>query len=768
MACNIHYVGHSPRVSGKRLRVDLEATTICSGAAPSIVNAREMYRPANADAASLLELAYNGSNATSRHLTLSFSDDMNFNVVRGNGANVVVVEVFAVAAVEQVEASTVQRSTRLQRAAELTSLYVINVSSSHRPHTPSEKPSSDDFPGLTIFESEVELANGTWYRLRLGNFKDLTVAEQALSRLQTRYPSAWIDQISASSAPAFVAALPALSKDGYSVTESPVASIGLDAVDELMTSAKKLLVAGELSQAVQMYTKVLRVTEHDRHAEAQEYLALARERNGQKAHAKAEYQRFLELYPTDPSAARVRQRLAALLATDLRASNTQSALVAIGEERARSTGIWRVQTFFSQYYRQDANQLNDENEVLSHSALYSDINVDARRRGERFDFSSRLSAGYRNEFLEEGQGPGDEIRLSYAYAELADSETGLRGRIGRQSRSTGGVLGRFDGVDLSYQLNERVSISTVAGLPVISVRDSATSDRVFYGASLNYGPIIENLELGAFVIQQEIEGIEDRQAVGVEFRYFGDKRSLWGLIDYDLSFGDLSSAFLQGSWRLAARSTVHATVDRRHSPFLSTGTAMIGQPVESFAELLVLLTEDEIRQLSIDRSPLSTSYSIGISHALSPRFQMNIDGNQTRIEATPASGGVAATSQSTYQYYSVNFTASSLIKEGDVSILGLRMSDSDSTKVISLMFDTRFPFGRAWRVNPRLRVDRREILSDNSEELLYRPGLRIQYRRSQKFRLDFEVGRQFSQRETNTIDLDRKSYFFNVGYQVFF
>jgi len=727
-----------------------------------------MYRPVDAETVGLLEVAYNGSNAANRHLTLSFSDDMSFNVVQGVGANTIVVEVAAAGAVAKEGASTTQRSSRLQRGAEPRFLYVINVSSSQRPHAPTEKPGSDDFPGFTVYESEVELANGTWYRLRLGNFEDLGAAERALSRLQARYPSAWIDQISDASELASVAALAEPPKNSYSATEGALASIGLDTVDELMASATKLLIAGELSQAVQMYTKVLRVPEHDRHAEAQEYLALARERNGQKAHAKAEYQRFLELYPDDPSAPRVRQRLAALLATDQRASKTQGAGVGGGYERSRKTSDWRVLTFFSQYYRRDAHQLNEEDEVLSHSALYSDINVDARRRGERFDFSSRLSAGYRNEFLDEDRGPGDEIRVSYAYAELADTETGLRGRVGRQSKNTGGVLGRFDGIDLSYQLSDRVSISTVAGLPVNSVTDNAASERMFYGASLGYGPIIENLELGAFVIQQEIEGIEDRQAVGVEFRYFGDTLSLWGLIDYDLSYGDLSSAFLQGSWRVATRSTVHASVDRRHSPFLSTGAAMIGQPVESFAELLVLLTEDEIRQLSIDRSPLSTSYSVGISHALSPGLQINVDGNQTRIEATPESGGVAATPRSTYQYYSANFTASSLMKEGDVSILGLRMSDSDSTKVLSLTLDTRFPFGRAWRVNPRLRVDRREILADNSEEWLYRPGLRIQYRRSQKFRLEFEAGRQFSQRETNTIDLDRKSYFFNVGYQVFF
>jgi hypothetical protein len=195
---------------------------------------------------------------------------------------------------------------------------------------------------------------------------------------------------------------------------------------------------------------------------------------------------------------------------------------------------------------------------------------------------------------------------------------------------------------------------------------------------------------------------------------------------------------------------------------------MIGQPVKSFAELLVLMTEQEIRQLSIDRTSLSNTYTFGISHSLTQRLQINADANHTTISATPDSGGVAATPQSTFRYYSANFTASSLIKEGDVAIVGLRYSESDTTKVIALNLDTRIPFGRSLRINPRIRVDRRQILSDSSYQWLFTPTIRIQYRQSQRFRFELEAGKRFSRREMSGVDLDRESYFFNVGYQAFF
>ena len=60
-------------------------------------------------------------------------------------------------------------------------------------------------------------------------------------------------------------------------------------VDALMLEARNLVAAGDLSRAIQLYTKVLQLPGHSRQPEAQEYLAVARDKNGQSAHAKAEY-----------------------------------------------------------------------------------------------------------------------------------------------------------------------------------------------------------------------------------------------------------------------------------------------------------------------------------------------------------------------------------------------------------------------------------------------------------------------------------------------
>jgi len=771
-ACRVEYVGHLPVSRGNRLRVQLEPTTICAGSSPTVASTREQFRPLNADDARLLEVDYDGEISGTPTLTFVFSDAVNYEVSYNSGRDRILVQVHLDSAVAAPEpANSGASGVRVPVAPPAPKTYVLNLSSSRTPHTAADKQFANIQPGLQVFETEVVLGGVTWYRLRLGTFPSAEAAQAELARLRNTHPNAWVDRVDDPDSIPDDTVATADNELAYAL-DPALADLGLDAVDALMADARSAMLAGELSRAVQLYTKVLRAANHDRHAEAQELLGLAREKNGQLAHAKAEYQRYLALYPNEDGSARVQQRLAAMLANDRKSDTGTSAVAnsASGSSSRAAPSAWRFNTFFSQYYRRDANQLNAEDQIISQSALYSDVNFDARRRGSRFDFSSRLSAGYRNDFLDEAQSSGSQLRISYAYADLADSGTGLRGRIGRQSKNTGGVLGRFDGFDLGYRVSERLQLNAVIGQPVNSAtEDLLDSERDFVGLSVDYGPLLENLEISAFVIQQQIAGIEDRQAVGTEFRYFSDGKSLWGLIDFDTSYNEISSAYLQGSWRIGSRLTISGSLDQRHSPYLSTGSAMIGQPVSSFEEMLVLFTEDEIRQLSLDRAPLASSYTTAISWSLSPRLQLSFDANQTTVDAAPESGGVAGMPASTYNYFSSTLVASSLFKEGDVSMLGLRYSESDSTQVISLSIDSRFPIGQRWRINPRLRVDQRRILTDDSDELMYTPGIRVQYRHSRTLRVELEAGKQFASRDVITgSDVDRESYFINIGYQAFF
>ena len=760
LSCNAVYLGHTPQGSDDVLRIRLETTTVCAGVSPTVVDNYQILRPQDADSAWLSSIEYFGDTPSNRHLNLSFDRDVRFDVRQVN-ANNLVIRVFGAQPVSTSRAdSPVTPTRRVEAARDTPPRYVINLASSQRAPTSAELPVLSTPPSVQLFVEETLIGDVTWYRTRLGYYDSAEEASRALRDVRESYPRAWIDRVVDDVAGTTTRPVPDAAE------RVAAAESGTDDVADLMGTARRAMIAGELAQAVQLYTKVLRMPKSEHHPVAQEYLALARERNGQIAHAKAEYERYLDVYGEHEGAERVRQRLSALLTS---APRTRSVVARTDKSPAtRSPTDWKIRSFFAQHYRRDVNQVNDLDEIVSQSSVYTDVNVDARRRGERFDFSARLSGGYRYDLLDDTNASGNDLRLSYAYADIADATSGLRGRFGRQTRNNGGVLGRFDGLNVSYAMSERLQFDTVVGKPVYTTTEGVDDARRFYGVSSTFGLFHKDLDFGVFYLQQEIDGMTDREAVGAEVRYFGEKQSLWSVIDYDLAFGELGSVFVQGSWRLPRNFTITGLYDQRRSPFLNLGNALIGQQLDSFADLQVLFTEDEIRALALDRAPESTTVTFGVAKPLTPKVQLNLTASLSDIDAAPASGGVAALDATEYNYYSGDLVISSLFTENDVSIFGLRYAQSSTTDVISANIDTRFRIGRRWRVSPRLRVDYREILADQSTQWIVTPGVRLHYRHDRRIRVEFEAGTQLSSREMATTDQERKSYFVNLGYQWLF
>jgi tetratricopeptide (TPR) repeat protein len=775
--CKVHYVDHDPANKSDVLRISLDPTTICTGAPPTVALSKELLRPVTADDAWLDTIEYFGESPGSEHLILTFTDEVRFDVRPSNAADAITVRVFgpAAEAMSAPVATPVERrevSQRVQRETDAPPRYVVNLQSSARRPATADLPSIGLPADTSLLIAEASIDGQTWYRVQVGYFSSAEEASRALREFRGHFPTAWIgradDDALTSEVPALAASPSVASSPQAAAPDQQPASP--DKIAELMNEARRAMTAGDLSKAVQIYTKVLQQPPNPYQPAAQEYLALARERNGQIAHAKAEYERYLEVYPDEEGADRVRQRLSALLATRSPAAvAAQTGSSGSTPAARRQANPWTLRTFASQYYRRDVNQVNDQDEVVNQSSIYTDVSLDARRRGERFDIASRITAGYRSDLLNDTgrSASGNDFRLSYAYLDVADAQTSLRGRLGRQTRNTGGVLGRFDGLNMTYTLNEKLRFDAVAGEPVYSTSTDLKDSRFFYGLSGSFAPFSNALELGAFFLQQDIEGLTDRSAVGTEVRYFGESGSLWGIVSYDAEFSELGSTFLQGSWRLPGNLTVTGLIDVRRSPFLSLGNALVGQQLESFNDMTLLFTEEELRQFALDRSPQVTTLSTGLSKPLSPKLQFNFNASLSTIDATPESAGVAATEETEYSYYSADFVASSLFTEGDVGIFGFRYSQSDTTDVYSINLDSRFPIGRTWRINPRLRVDYREIRSDQSTQWTYTPALRIQFRPGRHWRLELEAGKQFSRRDMALSDQDRESNFIYVGYQYF-
>src|SRR5687767_15338979 len=127
-------------------------------------------------------------------------------------------------------------------------------------------------------------------------------------------------------------------------------------------------------QAIALLTRLQRQPQFPERHTVQELLGLSRERAGQLAHAKAEYEEYLRRYPETDAAPRVRQRLRILRAASLDGKN--------GTGLDEDEQGWRFSGGASQLYRRDSTETditdNTTLNTVSQNAVYNDVDMLAR------------------------------------------------------------------------------------------------------------------------------------------------------------------------------------------------------------------------------------------------------------------------------------------------------------------------------------------------------------------------------------------------------
>ncbi len=549
----------------------------------------------------------------------------------------------------------------------------------------------------------------------------------------------------------------------------PATSLPPGEIAALMEEARAAMEAGDHEKAIRLLTKVLASTgSEEARPEALEMLGLARERNKQIAHAKAEYEEYLRLFPTGEGADRVRQRLAGLMTA---ASKPRAKLRE--PSRAMAGADNESELFFrgslSQALRRDQDMFTDEPEGgVTRFDLDTDLDTTVSYADSDVVVMLRGNGGYVHDLMEAGE--NSQGRISSLFVEIADPSRAVYGRVGRQSRSTDGVLGRFDGGLLSAQLLDEVRVNLVAGMPVDSSTDlRINSNRYFGGAGVDFGPIFDDWRASLYAIDQTTDGVSDRRAVGGELRYTRSDVTMFGLLDYDVSFDEVNIALFSGNYFFEDRSTFNFAVDYRTSPVLTTTSALQGQPVTTIEDLLTSFDEDQVRQLALDRTVTLKSVSIGASHPFDDNFQVSVDAMVTDTSGTPTSGGVdGMPAIGTEYFYGAQFTGTNLFVDGDIAALGLRYSDQDQFNRITGDLNTRFPVTENLRLNPRLRGDYRWNDAADGTEILLRPSLRTNYRAFEDWELEVEFGGEWRKSEASGVEDDLMGYFAYVTYRIDF
>ena len=823
----VRYLSHFPLNAGRELRIKLRSIEISPSDREGLLG-RESVRPPASDLADIRKIEYEGDNPAGPVLTFSFRDEANYKVGQGTDFRSLIVAISgpepsdtclpiftqkSSGGVEPPQAEApagpalpptpkfdarqpVDQAASRNPFADLSRPFIINLKSSVTPAAVPQLPDVPALKGLIVYNTRFEKDGKVWHRVRAGFFATRDEAKKLLPLLAAEFPGAWIDKVPRSerqSALAQAGAMPAKAEPipspmlpvpptapPITAAEGPTA-LPQDkvAADEgtlatLLSEARTAMTAGDLQQSIRLLTKILQTPESKVRADAQELLGVARERNNQLAHAKAEYEEYLRRYPEGEGADRVRQRLAGLVTAR---KDAPQKLRKAQRPDAETGLIWSLFGSFSQFYNRDESstefeadgQTPIEENFVNRDELVSDLDFTATAGNDRHEAAFRFSGSYAQDFTDDG--PGNETSLSALYLDLSDSEWDLTARLGRQSRSTGGVLGRFDGGLVSYQILPTVKVNAVAGYPVDSTRDSLINNaRHFYGLSVDLGTFDSAWDANLFIVEQKADSIIDRRSVGGEVRYFHQDRNAFSLVDYDFYYNELNTALFIGNWIFPDQTTANLSLDYRKSPILTTTNALQGQGVESIAELLTLFSQDEINQLARDRTATSKSMTAGLSRPINEMFQFNLDATVSNLSSTTASGGVEASPATGNEFfYSAQLIGSSVVKEGDIAIVGLRYSDTSASDRYILDLNTRYPVNRSFRVSPRLRVAYRANKGSDQTQISYRPSMRLNYYVTRTFQLELEGGGEWTDDQlAGGANETTFGYFVNLGYRVDF
>ncbi len=527
--------------------------------------------------------------------------------------------------------------------------------------------------------------------------------------------------------------------------------------------ANNAILEKDYSRAVQLFTRIREEGNEAIKPHIQELMGIAREYNGQLAHAKAEYQKYLQDFPSGAAAERVKQRLLGLTTAADQPKVSREKKKA-NKHQKRST--WRSQYYgdVGQFYSRYERKLPHQDMEVVRSDLINYFSLMARTNNSTYDFKAQISGSYLEDLLPDGD--RNQFYPNRVAIDARQKDWGLYARLGRQTRRSGGVLGRFDGIHAAYDLNPIFTLNLVAGYPMDYVeRDKINSDQSFYGASLDIGSLWEGWEFSTFYIAQDYQDIRDRESVGGEIQYFDTKKSFFSLVDYDIFHSDLNMLLSHGHWAISAHTTLNYSYDQRRSPILLTTNAIQGQGVAHLEDLFTVYSLDEILQLARDRSAEMQSLNLGVTQKLNSTWQIDINTLMTKYEDTTASTNVAAIAEDDLSYYySARLIGSTLFGENDSLLLGLRYADTVRTQVSSIETYYRLNLTTKLRLNPRVRFDYRQSLTNNGERWTARPSLKVDYKLNRKVRCELDFGYDWMQENFAAQNQFYSGYYLRAGY----
>lgn len=693
-------------------------------------------------------------------------------------------------------------------------LYAINLATAPSSEQIQATPIPAAFQDYLAYVARASVDGQTVFQLNLGFFATEEKAEESRRKLAQRFPAANVIKIAADEprklmgpgveipgvpgellaepAPGPSPAVPQEVVKAPAPPSPPVAPAApgeqkvpptatepLTDVDRqaqlLLEQGKAALASGDNERAIDFFNRLLNLPPTPYSQEAQEYIGLVRERNGEIDKAKIEYELYLKLYPDTEGAARVRQRLANL-SPDLAPEATRAPKRAADEAPLKSVFGSISQTYYRGASRVDTTTVTTTTDpsganprstvdkatlsAVDQSALITNVDLSGRYRSA--DVDNRFVVRYTDthNFLPDSP---DRGRLSSAYLDHKSRPGDYSLRVGRQPASSNGVLSRFDGASGILGLNPQWRLNATAGrLAELTTGD--TPEKTVFAGGIDFGIFNERWSGSAYYSGQQVEGIADRRAVGGELRYFGGLTSVYSLVDYDTLYKTFNIVLVQGNWQNEKGLTANFVIDHRKAPSIQTSNALFGETTTSVRKLLETRSEAEVRDLARARTATANLISAGLTLPVHTKWQLGGDIRVSNVSGLPASGTLPATAGTgTEVTYTVQAIGSSILSKGDVTVTQYSLLDAPSFKAHSVLVSNRAIFRERWTMDASLRLFRQNGLSGPQRRTT--PGLRITYQAKERLAFEFELGIEDASIGGTSSQEKSRRHFMSLGYR---
>ena len=548
----------------------------------------------------------------------------------------------------------------------------------------------------------------------------------------------------------------------------------------LMAKSRAALIAGNNAEAINTLNQLLLLPPNKFSQDAQELVGLARERSGDLAQARKEYELYLKLFPTGEGATRVRQRLATMAppeqATTVAAKPPEKhepQLTAGGSiSQYYYGGKQSVQTTFLNV-PVTVNQQTITNNTQS--SIVSTVDLNGRYKTDTTD--TRVVFRDSDQYSLISATVPSLNRLDAAYVDYRDSAHGLGAKVGVQSGVTGGLVGRFLGASVSYDLAPKLRVNAVVGQP-LHQDQFVEANQLFEGISLDAQNFAEHWGASGFLINQTADSVVDRRAVGGELRYFDEQKTLYSLVDYDVQFATLNAATLQGTYQFADQTSVSLLLDDRKAPTLETTNGLLQTGCTSYAQYFAgtcahstpPYTVEVLRADALATTANSHQFAFDVSHPFGKNWQASADLRVTSVGALPTVVINNQTFQGTSATGNVfgatlQATGSNLYSKRDINVFSL-------TKLHSATLDgTQLAYSNLNTVlDNRLSLEPNLSLyweTDTSGQRLFRisPSFRSSYKLTRRMSIEGTVALERSRNEGPAQNDTTSNVFYYLGYR---